>query len=67
VPAGITTATRKIYHKSPAVYRLPGIPDRGHSLTIDHGWREVAQQALDWLDQRSLWPCRPVRGGDDPP
>ena len=29
-------------------------PDRGHSLTIDHGWREVAQAALDWLRQRSV-------------
>jgi hypothetical protein len=28
-------------------------PDRGHSLTIDHGWREVAQAVLDWLRQRS--------------
>jgi len=30
------------------------IPNRGHSLTIDHGWREVAQEVLDWLKQRSL-------------
>jgi hypothetical protein len=28
-------------------------PDRGHSLTIDHGWREIAQEALTWLQQRS--------------
>jgi non-heme chloroperoxidase len=25
------------------------IPDRGHSLTIDHGWREVADTALRFL------------------
>jgi hypothetical protein len=25
------------------------IPNRGHSLTIDHGWREVAQTALDFV------------------
>ena len=24
----------------------------GHSLTIDHGWHEIAQEALDWLKQR---------------
>ena len=22
---------------------------RGHSLTIDHGWREVAQTAIDFV------------------
>jgi hypothetical protein len=25
------------------------IPNRGHSLIIDHGWREVAQTALDFV------------------
>ena len=52
VPAAITTATRKLYHKSPAITDFREFPDRGHSLTIDHGWREVAQAALDWLRQR---------------
>jgi non-heme chloroperoxidase len=54
VPLAITTSTRKLYHKSPAVTDFREFPDRGHSLTIDHGWREVAQYALDWLGQRSL-------------
>jgi hypothetical protein len=27
------------------------MPNRGHSLTIDHGWREVAQTALDFVDR----------------
>jgi non-heme chloroperoxidase len=53
VPAAITTSTRKLYHKSPAITDFIDFPDRGHSLTIDHGWREVAQAALDWLSQRS--------------
>jgi hypothetical protein len=26
--------------------------DRGHSLTIDHGWREIADEVLSWLGQR---------------
>jgi pimeloyl-ACP methyl ester carboxylesterase len=51
VPAAITTATRKLYHKTPAVTDFREFPDRGHSLTIDHGWREVAQQSLDWLSR----------------
>ena len=54
VPAAISTSTRKQYHKSPAVTDLIEFPDRGHSLTIDHGWREVAQAALDWLKERSI-------------
>ena len=52
VPAAISHATRRLYHKSPAVTDLREFPDRGHSLTIDHGWREVAQTALDWLKER---------------
>ncbi len=54
VPAAITTSTRKQYHKSPAITDFIEFQDRGHSLTIDHGWREVAQAVLDWLGQRSL-------------
>jgi non-heme chloroperoxidase len=25
------------------------MPNRGHALTIDHGWREVAQTSLDFV------------------
>jgi non-heme chloroperoxidase len=28
------------------VTEIVKIPGRGHSLTIDHGWREVAETAL---------------------
>ena len=28
--------------------------DRGHSLTIDHGWGEVADACLAWLDKQGL-------------
>ncbi len=54
VPKAITTGTRKLYHKSPAITDFVEFPDRGHSLTIDSGWREVAQYALDWLSKRHL-------------
>jgi len=54
VPHVITTSTRRLYHKSPAVTDFREFPDRGHSLTIDRGWGEIAQEALDWLKQRSL-------------
>ena len=54
VPVAISTATRRQYHKSPAVTDFRDFPDRGHSLTVDHGWREVAEYVLDWLKQRGV-------------
>jgi pimeloyl-ACP methyl ester carboxylesterase len=52
VPPAISMSTRKQYHRSPAVTDFVEFDDRGHSLTVDHGWAEVAQYALDWLGQR---------------
>jgi non-heme chloroperoxidase len=52
VPKSISTATRKQYHKSSAITDFIEFPDRGHSLTIDSGWRTVADYALDWLSKR---------------
>lgn len=54
VPEVITRATAKQYRKSSAVTDLIQFADRGHSLTIDHGWREVAQTSLDWLNKQGL-------------
>ena len=52
-PPAITRGMLKLYHRSPAVTELKEIPNRGHSLTIDKGWREVATVALDWLKTRA--------------
>ena len=49
VPKAITHSTRKLYHKSPAITDLIEFHDRGHSLTIDHGWHEVADTALSFI------------------
>ena len=54
VPEVITKATLKQYRHSSAVTELLEFADRGHSLTIDSGWREVAQGCLDWLAQQGL-------------
>jgi non-heme chloroperoxidase len=27
---------------------------RGHSLVVDHGWKEVAEYSLDWLNKKGL-------------
>jgi pimeloyl-ACP methyl ester carboxylesterase len=49
VPWAIANAAYKRQKTNPAVTEIVKIPDRGHSLTIDHGWREVAQTALDFV------------------
>ena len=54
VPEAVTRATLKQYRHSDAVTDLIEFPDRGHSLTIDHGWREVADAALVWLHKQGL-------------
>jgi pimeloyl-ACP methyl ester carboxylesterase len=51
VPEAVTRATLKQYRHSEAVTDILEFPDRGHSLTIDHGWREVADAALNWLTE----------------
>ncbi|MEU3186456.1 alpha/beta hydrolase [Streptomyces sp. NPDC006923] len=54
VPETVTRATLKQYRHSQAVTDFMTFPDRGHSLTIDGGWREVADAALAWLRRQSL-------------
>lgn len=54
IPTAISKATRKRYHHSPAVTDYREFPDRGHSLTIDRGWREVADTVLAWFKERGL-------------
>jgi alpha-beta hydrolase superfamily lysophospholipase len=54
VPEVITKATVKQYRHSSAVTDLEEFADRGHSLTIDSGWREVADACLAWLAKQGL-------------
>jgi pimeloyl-ACP methyl ester carboxylesterase len=54
VPAAISKATVRLYRRSHAVTDLRQFPDRGHSLTVDSGWPEVADAALSWLKGHSL-------------
>jgi non-heme chloroperoxidase len=49
VPWAIANAAYKRQRRNPAVTEIVKMPNRGHSLTIDHGWREVAQTALDFV------------------
>jgi pimeloyl-ACP methyl ester carboxylesterase len=49
VPWAIANATYKRQRRNPAVTEIVKIPNRGHSLTIDSGWREVAQTTLNFV------------------
>jgi pimeloyl-ACP methyl ester carboxylesterase len=49
VPWAIANASYKIQKKNPNVTEIVKIPNRGHSLTIDNGWREVAETALAFV------------------
>ena len=54
VPESITRSTLKQYRHSSAVTELVEFADRGHSLTIDSGWRAVADASLGWLEKQGL-------------
>ena len=49
VPPAIAHAAYKRQKHNESVTEITTIPNRGHSLTIDSGWREVAQTALDFV------------------
>jgi pimeloyl-ACP methyl ester carboxylesterase len=45
----IANASFKRQRQNQAVTELEKVPNRGHSLTIDSGWREVAERALAFV------------------
>src|SRR4051812_19606654 len=49
VPWAIANASYKRQKRNEAVTEIEKIPNRGHSLTIDSGWREVADTALAFV------------------
>jgi non-heme chloroperoxidase len=57
VPWAIANAAYKRQRRNPSVTEIKKLPNRGHSLTIDHGWQEVAQTALDFV--KRFVPAKP--------
>ncbi|THG32982.1 alpha/beta hydrolase [Naasia lichenicola] len=49
VPLVVAHAAYKLQSKNPGVTEIVEVPGRGHSLTIDSGWREVAEIAVDFV------------------
>jgi len=54
VPPVLVKSTLKAYRKSSAVTEIKEFAGRGHSLTIDSGWREIAEYCLAWLKTKQL-------------
>ncbi|MGU3503061.1 alpha/beta hydrolase [Mycobacterium sp. C31M] len=52
VPYITAKGAHRLYRKSVAITDFHEFEGRGHSLTIDHGWRDVANVALSWLAHR---------------
>jgi pimeloyl-ACP methyl ester carboxylesterase len=51
VPWAIANASYKQQRHNAGVTEIVEIPDRGHALTIDSGWREVADTALAFVQR----------------
>jgi pimeloyl-ACP methyl ester carboxylesterase len=49
IPWAIANASYKQQKENPGVTEITEVKDRGHALTIDGGWREVADTALAFV------------------
>ena len=49
VPWALSNAAYKQQKDNPGVTEIVEIPGRGHALTIDSGWREVADKSLEFV------------------
>jgi non-heme chloroperoxidase len=54
VPPVLVKSNLRAYGKSPAVTELKEFAGRGHSLTIDSGWRELAEYSFGWLKEKGM-------------
>jgi esterase/lipase len=51
VPWSIANASYKRQQRNRGTTEIVQIADRGHALTIDSGWREVAERTLAFLQR----------------
>ena len=54
VPPVLVKAAFRKYQKSSATTDFKSFTNRGHSLVIDHGWHEIAEYSLGWLNKNGL-------------
>jgi len=63
VPWAIANASYRRQRRNPGITEFHEMPGRGHALTIDDGWREVAEVALAFVTRHH--PPRPRAAGTD--
>jgi len=51
VPPVVSEGAYQRQRKNPGVSQYQEMPGRGHSLAMDHGWREVAESAFAFVSQ----------------
>ena len=49
VPWSVSNASFKREKRNEGVTEIVKMPERGHALTIDNGWKEVAETALGFI------------------
>jgi non-heme chloroperoxidase len=59
VPWAISNAAYKKQKRNEGVTEIVKMPGRGHTLTIDAGWREVAETALGFIKRFTSRPADP--------
>ena len=57
VPWAIANASFELQQRNAGVTEIFEMPNRGHALTIDSGWREVADRSLAIRPALRLAPC----------
>jgi pimeloyl-ACP methyl ester carboxylesterase len=51
VPPALSRAAYRKQRRNPGITEHVELADRGHSLTIDSGWREVCDRSLEFIDR----------------
>jgi pimeloyl-ACP methyl ester carboxylesterase len=54
VPLKVTRAVFGLYSKGPSDTEFHEFEGRGHSLTIDNGWQDVAETTLKWFNGKGF-------------
>lgn len=54
VPESVSRSAHHRYHKAHTDNDYIVFADRGHSLTVDHGWPEIADTVLAWLAEKGF-------------
>ncbi|HEV7422910.1 MAG TPA: hypothetical protein VGO30_24205 [Mycobacterium sp.] len=55
-PRAFTHGSYKKQSKNSDVTEYAEVPGRGHSLIIDHGWPDVADLSLKFVERFVSWP-----------